>query len=310
VGALAKESGRHIHLVLENDDNCAGFLAPEEDPPAGRYRAQWNDDYHHAWHVLLTGERAGYYRDYGNTRHIEKTLTEGFAYQGEASTHRKGRSRGETSGHLPPTAFVDFIQNHDQIGNRPRGERLTTLCAPEPLAAALAVLLLQPSPPLLFMGEEWGATEPFPFFCDFKGDLADSVRNGRKKEFAEAYAQHGDDIPNPLSADTRASAVLDWTATSEPAHAKRLALTRTLLATRRRAVTPLLTSMHGGAEAWFKNNLLLALWPSGSGSLQLLANLAATPAQRPVLDWGDAIWGGHPPPALPPWSVYAAVRRR
>ena len=310
IGALAKESGRHIHLVLENDDNRAAFLAPEEDPAAGRYRAQWNDDYHHAWHVLLTGEKAGYYRDYGDTHHVERTLTEGFAYQGETSAHRKGRSRGETSSHLPPTAFVNFIQNHDQIGNRPLGERLTTLCAAEPLAAALAVLLLQPSPPLLFMGEEWGATEPFPFFCDFKGELGDAVRNGRKKEFAEAYAQHGEDIPDPLSAGTRASAVLDWNATSRPTHAERLALTRALLAVRKRAVTPLLTSMHGGAEASFKNNILLARWPAGAGTLQLLANLAGAPVQRPGLDWGDAIWGGHPPPTLPPWSVYAAVRRR
>ena len=133
----------------------------------------------------MTGEKAGYYRDYGDTHHVERTLTEGFAYQGEASAHRKGQRRGETSSHLPPTAFVNFIQNHDQIGNRPLGERLTTLCAAEPLAAALAVLLLQPSPPLLFMGEEWGATEPFPFFCDFKGDLAtpyatDARRNSLK----------------------------------------------------------------------------------------------------------------------------------
>ena len=310
VGELAKDSGRHIHLVLENDDNRASLLAPDEDPPAGHYRAQWNDDYHHAWHVLLTGEKAGYYRDYGATHHIERTLTEGFAYQGEISAHRKGQSRGEISRHLPPTAFVNFIQNHDQIGNSPLGERLTKLCAAEPLAAALSVLLLQPAPPLLFMGEEWGATEPFPFFCDFKGDLADAVRNGRKKEFAEAYAHHGNDIPDPLSADTRASAVLDWNATSRPMHAERLALTRALVAVRKRAITPLLTSMHGDAEASFNNNVLVARWPAGSGTLQLLANLAGTPAQRPVLDWGDAIWGGHLPQTLPPWSVYAAVGRR
>jgi maltooligosyltrehalose trehalohydrolase len=309
IGALAKASGRYIHLVLENDDNRAGFLAPAENPPAGHYRAQWNDDYHHAWHVLLTGENAGYYRDYGETRHIERTLTEGFAYQGEESAHRKGR-RGEASSHLPPTAFVNFIQNHDQIGNRPLGERLTTLCPAEPLTAALAILLLQPSPPLLFMGEEWGATEPFPFFCDFKGDLAEAVRNGRKKEFAEAYAQHGNEIPDPLSADTRASAVLDWTAPSKPKYAERLALTRALLAVRKRAVMPLLTSIRGGSEASFNKNILLARWPAASGALQLLANLAATPARRPILDWGNAIWGGDPPPVLPPWSVFAAVGRR
>jgi malto-oligosyltrehalose trehalohydrolase len=306
-GALAKASGRYIHLVLENDDNRANFLAPDEEPPAGHYRAQWNDDYHHAWHVLLTGERAGYYRDYGGTRHVERTLAEGFAYQGEPSPHRKGHVRGEASGYLPPLAFVNFIQNHDQIGNRPLGERLSALCDIEPLAAALAVLLLQPSPPLLFMGEEWGAGEPFPFFCDFEGDLADAVRTGRKKEFAEAYSEHGDEIPDPLSAETRASAVLDWNATTRPAHAERLALTRALLAVRKTAILPLVPLMRGGAEVAFKDNVLSAYWPAGSKTLQLIANLAGTATQNPELDWGDAIWGGHPPRILPPWSVYAAV---
>jgi maltooligosyltrehalose trehalohydrolase len=308
-GALAKESGRHIHLVLENDDNRAGLLAPDQDPPAGRYRAQWNDDYHHAWHVLLTGESSGYYRDYGRTGQLEKTLSQGFVFQGEISAHRKG-PRGEPSGHLPPTAFVNFIQNHDQIGNRPLGERLTTLCPPEPLSAALAILLLQPSPPLLFMGEEWGATEPFPFFCDFKGELADAVRDGRKKEFSESYARHGNDIPDPLSADTRASAVLDWDVTTNGANAERLALTRALLAVRKRAVMPLLKSMRKGAEASLKDNILMARWPAGADTLQLLANLANSPARRPVLAWGHAIWGGHLPAVLPPWSVYAAVGSR
>jgi maltooligosyltrehalose trehalohydrolase len=309
VGALARGSRRHIHLILENDDNRATFLAPEEDPAGGRYRAQWNDDYHHAWHVLLSGEKAGYYRDYGDTWHIERTLTEGFAYQGETSAHRKG-PRGETSTHLPPIAFVNFIQNHDQIGNRPLGERLTTLCAAEPLAAALAILLLQPSPPLLFMGEEWGATEPFPFFCDFNGDLAEAVRAGRKKEFVETYEQHGAEVPDPLSAGTRASATLDWNATRKPTHAERLALTRALLAVRKHAVMPLLSSMHGNAKASLEDNILLARWPAGASTLQLLANLNGTAVQRPVLAWGNAIWGGRPPETLPPWSVYAAVGKR
>jgi len=306
VGALAQKSGRHIHLVLENDDNCASLLAPNEDPPAGRYRAQWNDDYHHVWHVRLTGEKGGYYRDYGDLRQVERALSEGFVYQGETSAHRKS-PRGETSAHLPPTAFVNFIQNHDQIGNRPLGERLSQLCAAEPLTAALAILLLQPSPPLMFMGEEWGANEPFPFFCDFKGDLADAVRAGRKKEFAEAYARHGAEIPDPLSADTRASAVLDWNATEKLEHAERLALTRALLAVRKSAVMPLAISMQAGGEASFKDNILLARWRAGPTALQLLANLRGTPTQRPTLGWGVPIWGGNPPPTLPPWTVYASV---
>ncbi len=119
-GELAAKSGRHIHLVLENDDNNATVLDPLSDPPRGRYRAQWNDDYHHAWHVLLTGEDKGYYADYVGKphAHLARTLGSGFAYQGDVSPHREGKRRGEPSGLLPPMAFVNFLQNHDQIGNR------------------------------------------------------------------------------------------------------------------------------------------------------------------------------------------------
>ena len=126
VGDLAAETGRHIHLVLENDDNAASLLDAEQDPPSGSYRAQWNDDYHHAWHVLLTGETQGYYRDFAKSPlpDIARALASGFIYQGEASAHRGGQLRGEPSGKLSPTAFINFLQNHDQIGNRALGDRL------------------------------------------------------------------------------------------------------------------------------------------------------------------------------------------
>ena len=310
VGALARETGRQIHLVLENDDNTARRLAPLEDPPAGHYKAQWNDDYHHAWHVLLTGETQGYYRDYDDAaRHVARTLAEGFAYQGEPSPHRDNAPRGEPSAALPRLAFVNFIQNHDQIGNRPLGERLTALADENAVAAALGVLLLQPGPPLLFMGEEWGAREPFPFFCDFKGDLADAVRNGRKREFAEAYAKHGDEIPDPLAERTRDLAVLDWAAREKPTHARRLELTRSLLVARHRHIVPLLWSMTGAGKATMTNGLLTARWPANGKALCLLANLSGTPQPRPVnLAWGsETVWGANPPDSLPPWSVYAAI---
>ena len=145
-GTLAEQTGRHIHLVLENDDNCAALLDPSEIVPRGRYRSQWNDDYHHAWHVLLTGEQQGYYKDYDNPgERIARSLAGGFVYQGEPSSHRGGQPRGEPSGHLPPLAFVNFLQNHDQIGNRAKGERLSTLVPPAALEAALTILLLSPS---------------------------------------------------------------------------------------------------------------------------------------------------------------------
>lgn len=307
VGELARASGRHTHLVLENDDNRAPFLAPGEDPPAGHYRAQWNDDYHHAWHVLLTGEHTGYYGDYDTERHIERTLAEGFAYQGEPSRHRKGRHRGEPSRHLPPAAFVNFIQNHDQIGNRPIGERLSALTKPEALAAALSVLLLQPSPPLLFMGDEWGAEHPFPFFCDFAGELAEAVRNGRKAEFAEAYARYGDEVPDPLSPETRASAVLDWDAAARSPHRERLALTRSLLATRKEAIVPMLPSITRGAEVSFIAGVLNARWRADAQYLHLVANLSETPAPCPSRYTGEPVWGGYPPAMLQAWSVFAAI---
>ena len=309
VGTLVRETGRRIHLVLENDDNRATLLSPWEEPPSGAYRAQWNDDYHHAWHVFLTGETQGYYLDYKAPQaHVARTLAEGFVYQGEASVHRGGEPRGEPSAAIPRTAFVNFLQNHDQIGNRPLGERLTTLAKPEALDAAVSVLLLQPGPPLLFMGDEWGARQPFPFFCDFKGDLADAVRQGRKREFAEAYAKHGNDIPDPLAEETRNLAVLDWKAAGDTAHVGRLELTRSLLAARHRAVVPLLPSMSEPGHATMTNGLLSARWPAKGKVLVLLANLSDVPQSRPLeLVWGEPLWGPNPPAELPPWSVYAAT---
>jgi maltooligosyltrehalose trehalohydrolase len=303
---LAADTGRHIHLVLENDDNAARFLTPR-----GGYRAQWNDDYHHAWHVLLTRERAGYYSDYQDAGAlIARTLAEGFAYQGEPSQHRGGKPRGEPSAGLPRADFVNFLQNHDQIGNRPMGDRLVTLAMPEALVAALAVLLLQPGPPLLFMGDEWGAREPFPFFCDFKGELADAVRKGRRREFAEAYAAHGNEIPDPLSAETRAAATLDWHALGEPATAQRLAMTRDLLAVRHRRIAPLLPTMTEPGRVTFDNGLLHARWSAGRRELMLLANLSDKRKASPALCWGEPIWGDMPARELPPWTVYAGLGGR
>ncbi len=303
VRLYANQSHRHIHLVLENDDNAAHFLTPQ-----GGYRAQWNDDYHHSWHALLTGERTGYYRDYQNPgSHIARTLAQGFAYQGEISLHRAGKSRGEHSASLPRVCFVNFLQNHDQIGNRPKGERLTTLAEPEALTAALSVLLLQPGPPLIFMGEEWGTRRPFPFFCDFKDELADAIREGRRREFAAAFALHGDDIPDPLSAFTRDAAVLDWSELASPAARSRLELTQNLLAARRRFIIPLLPAMTGAGDASFSDGVVQAHWRAGTRRLMLIANLSANRARNPVAEWGQPIWGGLPPRELPPWTVYAAI---
>jgi len=312
-GALAKETGRHIHLVLENDNNVASLLDPLSDPPDGKYRAQWNDDYHHAWHVLLTGETTGYYKDYKNVeRHLARSLAEGFAYQGELSLHRKGTPRGEPSTALPATAFVNFLQNHDQIGNRPLGERLSTLAKPEALETALAITLLSPGIPLLFMGDEWGATQSFPFFCDFKGDLAEAVRQGRKREFAEAHADPNLEVPDPLAEQTVRLAALHSGALTE-SQQQRLDLTRRLLAARKSFVTPLLPAIEAGtSRAGIQDGMLSAHWFFQSGqSLKIFANLSDRSVKGPLLagahEW---FWGNAPAETLEPWSVHAAIGER
>ncbi len=309
VGRLAAETGRHIHLVLENDDNRASLLDPVTEPPRGGYRAQWNDDYHHAWHVLLTGESFGYYRDYRTPGPLlARSLAEGFAYQGEPSPHRNGSCRGEPSSRLPPAAFVNFLQNHDQIGNRARGERLSVLASPQAVEAALAVTLLAPMPPLLFMGEEWGAREPFPFFCDFGGDLAEAVRQGRKREFAQAYADAPQGIPDPLAHATVELATLHWGALQQPQHRERLGLVRRLLQTRTAQIVPLLPTLRSGA-ARFEDDVLTASWPAGDGRvLSLLANLSD--GERPCPPHalpGVPIWGGAPASRLAAWSVHVGL---
>src|SRR5262249_34906766 len=307
VGDFAAASGRLIHLVLENDDNRASLLDPLTDPPHGKYRAQWNDDYHHAWHRLLTGEASGYYEDYGPDpcRHLARVLTSGFAYQGESSPHRHDRTRGEAAGSLSPLAFVNFLQNHDQIGNRPLGDRLAAHASEAALTAALAVTLLAPMPPLLFMGEEWGSTQPFPFFCDFQGALADAVRKGRREEFKAAYAEFGRAIPDPLEEKTFRMAVLDWGAPATSDGGKRLALVRDLLAVRRREIVPRF-AVASFVAARLEASVLVVDWALGEGdTLRLLANLSdgelAQPRNfRPL----RPIWGGEPGPLLPAWSVF------
>ncbi|OIQ71872.1 malto-oligosyltrehalose trehalohydrolase [mine drainage metagenome] len=308
VGKLAAATRRHIHLVLENGDNRASLLESMQDPPRGKYRAQWNDDYHHAWHVLLTGEVQGYYGDYTKSamKDLARALGSGFVYQGEASAHRGGQLRGEPSGALAPTAFVDFLQNHDQIGNRALGDRIENLVRPEAIEAALAITLLAPAIPMLFMGEEWGSKTPFPFFCDFKGDLADAVRQGRRREYGWAFAKYGDEVPDPLEGSTFRSAVLDWESRDEPAARKRLALVRELLAVRRREIVPRLAGAAFGEAHAADNNLLTANWRLGDGArLELVANLSSGAiAVRPRETKGRPIWGGAPDDVTGPWSVF------
>jgi len=313
-GKLAAETGRHIHLVLENSDNRASLLDAAQDPLRGKYRGQWNDDYHHVWHVLLTGEAQGYYGDYQRSpsHDLARALASGFVYQGEVSAFWGGKRRGEPSRKLAPTAFVNFLQNHDQIGNRALGDRLESIADPKAIEAALAIGLLAPMTPMLFMGEEWGSKAPFPFFCDFKGDLADAVRKGRRSEYAWAYAKYGNEIPDPLAKSTFQSAVLDWESRNEAPGKKRLALVQGLLATRRREIVPRLAGASFGDAHAADNGLLTAHWRMGDGAtLQLAANLSNSEiARKAIAASGTPIWGGESGDVMPRWSVFWRIGGR
>jgi maltooligosyltrehalose trehalohydrolase len=224
---------RQVHLILENDANEARYLG------AGGYAAQWNDDIHHALHVLAAGETDGYYADYAEApaRRLGRCLAEGFAYQGEASAYRNHAARGEPSAHLPPQAFVSFLQNHDQVGNRAFGERIGQCAPAAAVRAAAAVYLLAPAVPMLFMGEEFAATTPFLFFCDFGGELRDAVTEGRRREFRR-FARFADSatqaaIPDPNAPASFAASKLDWKSLGDAERADWLNYYRGLLRLRR-----------------------------------------------------------------------------
>ena len=308
--AIAAGPGRerHVHQVLENDLNQASLL--ERDRPHAV--AQWNDDSHHAFHVAVSGERDGYYRDYERPLwHLGRCLAEGFSYQGDPSKHRDGEKRGEPSRHLPPEAFVDFVQNHDQVGNRAFGDRLVTL-APEPaMKLATATLCLAPAIPMLFMGEEFGARSPFLFFCDFHGELADAVREGRRKEFA-AFARFADpkvreSIPDPNAEKTFLDSKLPWGVVEQAEHAAWLRHFRDVLQVRAREIAPRLTDDRAAAIFKVIGETGLAIdWTFGDGArLRLRANFG--PEALDSLDAAPgrllfAIGGRHGEGGLGPWS--------
>jgi len=263
--------GRHVHLVLENEYNDASLLG------GAKYTAQWNDDWHHCLHVLLTGEQEGYYEDFGTpVAQLARCLSEGFAYQGEASAHADGAPRGTPSAHLPSTAFVICLQNHDQIGNRALGERLTVLANPQALSAAVALLLLTPQIPMLFMGEEWGETKPFLYFTDHNAELGKLVREGRRKEFAKFVAftdpERRSKIPDPNAPATFAASCPtptenDWTA-----------LYRACLKIRREQIIPLMQGCKPVEAVALSESAIRARWRMNDGAiLTIAANFGATP---------------------------------
>jgi 1,4-alpha-glucan branching enzyme/maltooligosyltrehalose trehalohydrolase len=298
---------RPVYLVLENLDNAARLLGGAHE--AHCYDAQWNDDAHHCLHVLLTGERDGYYADFAQEplSLLCRSLAEGFAYQGEHSAFT-GRGRGERSAQLPPSAFINFLQNHDQVGNRTCGERLASLVSePAALRAAVALLLLAPEPPLLFMGEEWAATEPFAWFCDFEPDLAARILAARRGERPGC--------PDPGAEATFARARLDWRVREREPHAQMLRHYRELLALRHLEIDPLIALVRGGRCVRGTHPLVVE-WPCGERTLRLIANLSAAPATVLERAAGRVLYASHPqsaaaaPGTLPPWSVLWLLEER
>lgn len=280
---------RHIHLTTEDESNRTVLHERDQDGRPRLYTAEWNDDFHHCAHVLATGENEGYYADYtSSVAQLTRALAEGFAYQGEPSTAWGSKVRGSRSSHLPPIAFIDFLQNHDQIGNRAFGERLSTL-APHALVDALtAVLLLSPHIPLMFMGEEWGETRPFAFFTDFGGDLADAVREGRRREFARWSAftdpASRNAIPDPNASSTFEGSKIDWSAPERDNHRARLNLVRELLSIRAREIAPKLEGVGGNiaVRALHDGHAIHIVWRLGGGALLAMwANLLDAEAALP-----------------------------
>lgn len=284
-------------LVLENDRNQSRYLGRDT------YDGQWNDDIHHAFHVLLTGESFGYYGDYTKNTEalLTKGLAEGFIYQGQPSPS-SGEPRGEVSTHISPTRFVSFLQNHDQIGNRAFGERIGHLAPPAAVAAATTALLLSPHTPLVFMGDEVASEAPFQFFCDFHEPLADAVRTGRRSEF------NLKEIPDPIAGETRDHCVPPSFRPNETT-----ALFTKCLALRRAHLRPLLPSLTAGTVTGGGDVVPVIRWNGDEATWCIAINLS--PEARPLTgcpqerEIEPVIVSGSTD-ALPPWTtvVWKEVR--
>ncbi|HEX2566569.1 MAG TPA: malto-oligosyltrehalose trehalohydrolase, partial [Burkholderiales bacterium] len=292
---------RHVHLVLENDANQARFLGK------GKYTAQWNDDSHHGYHVLATGESDGYYVAYADApaKHLARCLAEGFAYQGEVSPFSKA-PRGEKSGHLSPLAFIDFLQNHDQVGNRALGERLVALAEERIVRMLSAILLLAPSPPMLFMGEEWGCRQPFLYFCDFSGPLGEAVRRGRREEFSRfaAFAEPSSRqrIPDPLAESTFKRSTLRWKDSESTAGAAWLSHYGALLELRAREIAPRLPDAQPGRYRMLAPRAFEITWPLRDSQLVLVANCDNEAITLEGTPQGRVLWSSNDQPGAP-WSA-------
>ena len=230
VRTLSDHTGRHYAVIAESDLNDPRLVTARE---AGGYGldAQWSDDFHHALWVVLTGETTGYYQDFGSMADVATAIREAFVYQGQYSPHRK-RNHGRAIGTLPADRFLGFIQNHDQVGNRAQGERLSQIVDTGRAKIAAAMVLLGPFVPMLFAGEEFAASSPFLYFTDFQDkELGRLVSEGRRREFM-AFGWAPEEVPDPQAEETFLRSKLRWEELGEGVHAEMLEWHRRLIALR------------------------------------------------------------------------------
>ncbi len=278
---LARELGRPLSLVAESDLNDPRMVEPTGDGGLGM-TAQWSDDFHHALHAMLTGERDGYYGDFGSAAVMAKTLTRVFRHDGGCSTFRE-RDWGvpvDPARH-PGHAFLAYSANHDQVGNRAVGDRPGATLTPGQLAIAAALTLTSPFTPMLFMGEEWAASTPWQYFTDHGEDaLAESIRQGRRREFA-THGWDAEQIPDPQDPATREASVLDWDEPHRGDHARLLAWHHTLLALRREQ--PALTDDDlAGVEVHFDDAEDASWVVVSRRDLRVVVSLSAQPQEVPL----------------------------
>lgn len=232
VDELKARLGRHLVLIAESDLNDPRIVRPWEIGGFG-IDAQWSDDIHHALHTVLTGEREGYYADFGSLSSLASAMTRPYVYAGSYSAHRR-RRHGRPVVSMIASRFLAYLQNHDQLGNRARGDRVSHLVSLDRVKIGSALVLLSPYVPLLFQGEEWAATSPFQYFVDFgsEPDLAQAVVEGRRREFA-SFGWKPDEVPDPTDRATFLRSKLDWSELEKEQHAEMLRWHRSLINLRR-----------------------------------------------------------------------------
>jgi maltooligosyltrehalose trehalohydrolase len=307
----ASTDGRYTHLVVENEENDPHWLSRTGDLRPGLYDAQWNDDVHHLLDVALYGEASNYWTDYSaKPGWLPRALATGFGFQGEPVPTRQGAPKGAPSGDLPPVAFVSFLQNHDQVGNRLFGERIAELAELHKARAAVAIYLLAPQIPMLFMGEEWGSRMPFLYFSDVDPAFRDDIISQRSKNFGPFVvpAKRNLPPPDPMAKEAFDNSKLDWSALEGSNGEAWFTHYQALLAVRRLEIAPRLEGVGGNSanyrmlsDGGFAVDWLL----SGSVRLALVANLSDAAIDLTSAHTGRELWreGQVTPTQLGPWAV-------